>query len=68
MKKRIFALIIASLMMLTMVASTAYAYTLSRPLCHYSASYGGYVLVWQSYHLNHAGDYWAGWSGSYWYC
>jgi hypothetical protein len=59
MKKRIFVLIIVSLMDLGMVATAAYAYTLSQPVCHYRAAYGDYVIAWDSRHLNHRYDYWA---------
>jgi hypothetical protein len=59
MMKRIFVLAVVMVMMLATVATAAYAYRLDQPVCHYRATYGDYVIAWDSRHLNHRYDYWA---------
>jgi hypothetical protein len=70
MKKRISVLFAATILILTIVVEPAFAYRLSRPMCHYHASYGDYVLGWDSRHLRHANDYRANWDPDYreYYC
>ena len=70
MKKRIFVLFAATVMVLSMFATAAFAYTLSRPMCHYRPSYGDYVLKWSSRHLNHTNDFRAYYDPDYdeYYC
>jgi hypothetical protein len=65
MKKRISVLFAATILILTIVVEPAFAYRLSRPMCHYRPSYGDYVLGWDSRHLRHANDYRAYWDPAY---
>ena len=55
---------------MTMVVEPAFAYRLSRPMCHHRPSYGDYVLGWDGRRLRYANDYRAYWDPDYreYYC